>query len=610
MLSPGAGVRRRESNVRVGRQFLVAGGWRRWAGALAFALALAGCGGGGGVPDEGGGALPDAGRPATAQEAARFLHQASFGATPAEIDAVMRNGYAAWLRTQFGRSRSLHRSYMDDRTREREAAGEGKAGQDDFLESWWAQAVTGRDQLRQRVAFALSQIFVVSFADGTVASYPRGVASYYDMLGEHAFGNYRDLLEAVTLHPMMGLYLSHLRNQKENPATGRVPDENYAREVMQLFSIGLYELNPDGTPRLLNGAPVETYTDADVKGLAKVFTGWSWYAGSSAADRTAKRFFGGDAHADRDWRPMQAYNRHAPNTDFHSASVKNFLGRTIADQGDRPDPEGDLRIALDALFNHPNVGPFLCRQLIQRLVSSNPSPGYVGRCAQAFDGGSGSPRGDMKAVIAAILLDVEARTLQPGHAYAGRLREPVLRLANWMRAFKAEAPQGRFRGIGNTDDPASRLGQTPLRSGSVFNFYRPGYTPPNTAIAEAGLVAPELQIAHEVSVAGYLNYLRGWVPVSTSSSRYVQQTYEAELALVDTPPALVDRVDLLLAAGQLSPAARAQIVAAVESRAIPVPKRDSSGKVTNQTAIDNARRDRVYIAVFLTMASPDYLVLR
>lgn len=554
--------------------------------------------------------MPDAGRPANAQEAARFLHQASFGATSSEIDAVLRNGYAAWLNTQFSRSRSLHRSHMDDRTREREAANEGRTSQDDFLESWWAQAATGRDQLRQRVAFALSQIFVVSFVDGAVAGHPRGVASFYDVLGEHAFGNYRDLLEAVTLHPMMGLYLSHLRNQKENPATGRVPDENYAREVMQLFSIGLYELNPDGTPRLLNGAPVETYTDADVKGLAKVFTGWSWHAGSSAADRTSKRFFGGDAHPDRDWRPMQAYNRHAPSTDFHSTSAKTFLGRTIADQGDKPDPEGDLRVALDTLFHHPNVGPFLCRQLIQRLVSSNPSPGYVSRCAQAFGGGSGHARGDMKAVITAILLDAEARTLQPGHAYAGRLREPVLRLANWMRAFKAEAPEGRFRGIGNTDDPASRLGQTPLRSGSVFNFYRPGYTPPNTAIAEAGLVAPELQIAHEVSVAGYLNYLRGWVPISTSTSRYVQQNYDAELALVDTPAALVDRVDLLLAAGQLSPAARAQIVAAVESRSIPAPRRDSGGKVTNQTAIDNARRDRVYIAVFLTMASPDYLVLR
>lgn len=585
--------------------------WRpRACGALALAAVLAACGGGGGSGDAGGEPPADVGRPATGHEAARFLHQATFGATQADIDNLMRNGYGPWLNTQFNRSQSLHRNVMNQRAQEREAADQGKVSQDDFLESWWEQAVTGRDQLRQRVAFALSQIFVVSFVDGSVGGHPRGVASYYDMLGQHAFGNYRELLEAVTLHPMMGLYLSHLRNQKEDPAKGRVPDENYAREVMQLFSIGLYELNPDGTPRLLNGAPVETYTDADVKGLAKVFTGWSWYAGSATSDRTNKRFFGGDAHPDRDWRPMQAYNRFAPNTDFHSSSAKSFLGTTIADQADKPDPEGDLRIALDTLFRHPNVGPFLCRQLIQRLVSSNPSPGYVQRCGQAFDGATGSPRGDMKAVIRAILLDVEARTKQPDHGYAGRLREPVLRLANWMRAFKAEAPEGRFRGIGNTDDTASRLGQTPMRSGSVFNFYRPGYTPPNTSIAEAGLVAPELQIAHEVSVAGYLNYLRGWVPVSTSSSRYIHPDYSAELALVDNPPALVDRIDLLLTAGQLSAATRSQIVSAVESRSIPAPKRDKSGKITNQSSIDSARRDRVYIAIFLTMGSTDYLVLK
>lgn len=586
------------------------GSLRRW-GVVATTVALVACGGGGG--EGAADVVPDAGRPATAQEAARFLHQATFGATESEIRTLMRDGYAAWLNTQFGRSQALHRNDIDRRDAEREAAGEGRAGQGDFLESWWSQAVTGRDQLRQRVAFALSQIFVVSFLDDTVAGYPRGVASYYDMLGQHAFGNFRELLEAVALHPMMGLYLSHLRNQKEDPLTGRMPDENFAREVMQLFTIGLYELQPDGTLRLADGAPVETYGDEDVKGLARVFTGWSWYAGSSPADRTSRRFRGGDPHPDRDWRPMQAYNRHTPGTDYHSTSAKHFLGRTIPEQGDRPDPEGDLRIALDTLFHHPNTAPFFCRQMIQRLVSSNPSPGYVARCVQAFDGGgfAGSgTRGDMKAVIAAILLDQEARDLQPGHAHAGRLREPVLRLANWMRAFRVHAREGRFRGIGNTDDPASSLGQTPMRAPSVFNFYRPGYTPPNTALADAGLVAPELQLVHEVSVAGYLNYLRGWVPPSTSSSRQLEQDYSAELALADQPAALVDRVDLLLAAGQLSPQVRAQIVAAVESRTIPAPRRDSSGKVTNQSQIDSARRDRVSLAIFLTMASPDYLVLR
>jgi uncharacterized protein (DUF1800 family) len=588
--------------------------WRRAVqivGAAALTLLLAACGGAGG----GDAMVEGQDRPAADTDAARFLHQATFGATSAEIATVRKYGYTSWIEDQFRRPRSLHRDYMDRRQAERAAANEGSVSQDDFFESWWAQAVTGRDQLRQRVAFALSQIFVVSYTDGTVSNYPRGVASYYDMLAANAFGNYRTLLEDVSLHPMMGLYLSHLRNQKEDLQRGRVPDENYAREIMQLFSIGLVELNIDGTPRLVNGQAVETYTHADVQGLAKVFTGWSWYAGPTPADRTSRRFFGNDAHPERDVRPMQSYNRHAANTDFHSSAEKSFLGRTIpaVAQGQAPDPEGDLRIALDTLFNHPNVGPFFCRQLIQRLVASNPSPGYVSRCAQAFNGGGGTPRGDMKAVIRAILLDAEARAYNPDNPQAGKLREPVLRLANWMRAFNATSVDatGRFRGIGNTDAQNTRLGQTPMRSASVFNFFRPGYTPPNTSIATAGLVAPELQIAHEVSVAGYLNYMRSsWVPLSTSSSRFVRQTYDAELALVNDPAALVDRVNLLLAAGQLSQATRTEIVDAVASRVIPEPRRNTAGEITNQATIDAARRDRVYIAVFLTLAAPDYLALK
>jgi uncharacterized protein (DUF1800 family) len=290
--------------------------WRRASqivGTAALTLLLAACGGGGG----GDAMVEGQDRPSSDTEAARFLHQASFGATEVEISTVRKFGYTSWIEDQFRRPRSLHRDYMDRRQAERTAANEGNVSQDDFFESWWAQAVAGQDQLRQRVTFALSQIFVISFSDGTVANYPRGVASYYDMLAANAFGNYRTLLEDVSLHPMMGLYLSHLRNQKEDPQRGRVPDENYAREIMQLFSIGLVELNADGTPRLVNGQPVETYTHADVQGLAKVFTGWSWYAGPSPADRTNRRFFGNDAHPERDVRPMQAYNRHAANTDFH-----------------------------------------------------------------------------------------------------------------------------------------------------------------------------------------------------------------------------------------------------------------------------------------------------
>jgi uncharacterized protein (DUF1800 family) len=571
----------------------LARGTRVLAGAV-LAGWLAACGSGSGSSEP-------SGPPPTQAEAARFLTQASFGPTEADINSVAGQGYAAWLADQFARPQALHRDYMNAMVPVL-AASNATINASTFYESWWNQAVTGPDQLRQRVAFALSQIFVVSFADAALSNQPRGVASYYDMLARNAFGNYRTLLEEVTLHPMMGNYLSMLRNQKESAT--RVPDENYAREVMQLFSIGLYQLEADGTVKTdVTGRPIETYGPADISGLARVFTGWSWYAGPNLTDRTSSRFNGSNANTDRDWQPMQAYNRYAANTDYHSISAKNFLGVGIAAQT-TPDPEGDLKIALDTLFNHPNTGPFIGRQLIQRLVTSNPSAAYVGRVAAAFANDGNGVRGDLKAVIRAVLLDPEARSSDPADTQFGKNREPVVRLANFLRAFNSRSTSGRFIGIDNTDDPATRLGQTPMRSPTVFNFFRPGYTPPSTTLAAAGLAAPELQLTNEVSVAGYLNYMRGWV--APSSTRDVQPDFSAELALAGDADALVGRVNLLLMSGQMPDAVRAQIVAGVLGRTIPAPV-TSSGVVTNQAAIDTARRDRVSIAVFLTLASPDYL---
>jgi uncharacterized protein (DUF1800 family) len=523
----------------------------------------------------------------TRNESARFLAQATFGPTEASINALSRSNYSLWIDAQFAMPRQAHRTHFDRRNAEL-AANMQDAGQAQFRESYWAQALARDDQLRQRAAFALSQIFVISFADGTLANNPRGVTSYYDMLAEHAFGNYRDLLERVTLHPMMGIYLTHLRNQKEDLNSGRVPDENYAREIMQLFSIGLYELNNDGTPR--NGTLTETYTHADIQGLAKVFTGFSWYAGPNLADRTNRRFFGNDAHADRDWQPMQAYNN------YHSTSEKRFLGRTIA-AATPANADADLQTALDTIFNHPNVGPFIGKQLIQRLVTSNPSPAYVGRVAAAFNNNGRGVRGDMRAVWRAILLDPEARSPNLASPSYGKVREPLLRLSHFLRAFKARSTSGNWTGIDNTDSATDRLSQTAMRSPTVFNFYRPGYTPPNSAAANAGLVSPELQLANEVSVAGYLNYMRSWLTVNTS--RDIQLDFSAETAIADNATTLVDRLNLLLMSGQMSTEHRDQVIAAVNSRVIPA---------TNQTNIDAARRDRVFIGILMTMASPDYLV--
>ena len=532
--------------------------------------------------------LPADEQPSSA-DAARFLTQATFGPTTASIDWVHRHGYPAWIKAQMDMGRNPHRAYLDA-VQASLVATNGTVSQTHFRESFWAQALAGPDQLRQRATFALSEIFVISFVDGNLAGQVRGVTSYYDMLAEHAFGNYRDLLEAVSKHPMMGVYLSSLRNQKED-GKGRVPDENFAREIMQLFSIGLYELNPDGT--LKGGTPTETYTHEDIKGLAKVFTGWSWYAGPNLTDRTDSRFFGGNANPDRDWRPMQAYNK------FHSVSEKTFLGKTIP-AASSADAEGDMEVALDHLFNHPNVGPFFGRLLIQRLVTSNPSPAYVGRVAAAFNNNGQGVRGDLKAVFKAILLDPEARTYDPANTTYGKLREPVLRLSSMLRAFDARSTSGRYSGLDDTDSITSSLGQTVLRSPTVFNFFRPGYTPPNSAAANAGLVAPEMQLTNEVSVAGFLNFMRD--KLRPNASRDIQPDFSPLAALAGDPAALVERVNLLLMSGQMSPALRALVVAGVSGRAMP------AATSSNADAVQAVKNERALIAVMLTMASPDYMI--
>lgn len=514
---------------------------------------------------------------ASQNDAARFLTQATFGPTQFEIGRAASMGPRAWMTAEFSKNQSLAKPYFDTWTAQN---GGSKPSDVQFYEIFWRNAVLGDDHLRQRVTYALSQIFVVSMQDSDVSGYPRGVASYYDTLGKHAFGNFRDLLEAVTLHPMMGIYLSHMRNQKEN--ANRLPDENFAREVMQLFTIGLYQLNQDGTPKLSGGQPVETYSHADVQGLAKVFTGWAWYG----PDTTTHRFNNGVADPNRDVLPMRNYAQ------FHSTSTKTFLGTSTNGGG-----AADLKVALDKLFNHSNVGPFIGRQLIQRLVTSNPSPGYVSRVAAAFNNNGSGVRGDMKAVLLAVLLDSEARTLQVD-ADSGKLREPILRLSNWMRAFNARSTSGRFL-MWSLEDPLTGLSQQPMRSPSVFNFYRPGYTPPNTSIAAAGKQSPEMQITGEPSVIGYLNLIQAAVQSGVGDQHDILPNYSAEINMAPDADKLLDRVNLLLLGGRMSSTLRGQIKGVLNS--IPVP-------AGNTSAATNARKNRVYAAIFLTMASPEYIV--
>ena len=463
------------------------------AAVAATTVSITACGGGSSPAPAPAPAPPSAGP--TADEAARFLTQATFGPTDSDIARVQSVGYAAWLDEQFALPATSHLPYVQANF----TPGANTANFNFMQDSFWQQAIPAPDQLRQRVKFALSELVVVSGGDNTIAAYSDGLANYADLLGQHAFGNYRQLIEAVATSPMMGIYLSHLGNKKADPVTGAVPDENFAREVTQLFTIGLYQLNLDGTPVLVNNAPVETYTNADISGLARVFTGWGW-----AATGTSNAEFRGTVVTDpqRTVKPMKMY----PN--YHETGAKTFLGTTIPAG---TSGEQSLALALDRLFNHQNLCPFIGRQLIQRLVTSNPSAAYTGRVAAACVNNGQGVRGDMKAMLRAILLDTEARDASKiADPQFGKVREPVVRLANWARCFKATSASGNWT-IRNLDSAATSLGQQPWRSPSVFNFFRPGYVPPNTAIAAAGLVAPEFQLIGETSVAGYTNYMQSVV---------------------------------------------------------------------------------------------------
>lgn len=477
-------------------------------------------------------------------------------------------GFPAWIDAQFATARpGTHWAFPQRATEPVFSAAE----------SFWTQAVRGADQLRQRVAFALSEIFVVSATSGELSVLAEPNVAYMDMLANNAFGNFRTLLEGVARAPAMGWFLSHLANEKEDPVTGRIPDQNFAREVMQLFTIGLWELNADGSRRLDGGGqPIPTYGQAEIAGMSRVFTGLSW----------AQNWWG-----PYDWNlPMNYYPQYV------SGSEKRIVGGVVI-PANTSGPES-VRIALDTLFNHPNTGPFIGEQLIKRLVTSNPSRAYVGRVAAAFANNGAGVRGDMRALIRAVLMDPEARDpakLQDPNW--GKLREPILRISAWARAFNAQNSAGRLSFWGY-DDPFDNLAQLALRPPSVFNWFRPDYSPPGS-IRASGLVAPEFQITHESSTTGYANFVGDVVSTGFDVRFFhpdnppIVGTYTAELALADQPDALLDRLDLVLMAGQLSAGTRATIRTAID--AIPT------------TATDASQR-RVQTAVALCMMSPDFVV--
>lgn len=503
----------------------------------------------------------------TPTEAVRFLMQTTFGATSADIADLQKKGYLAWLDEQMLLPPTPQRAYTMDDFAAFNLGGQGTPvngvypypGGVHRQAAWWKIALTTPDQLRQRVAFALSEIFVVSDQDPNLNTWQEGMADYYDVLVKNAFGNFRTLLEDVTLHPVMGVYLSALRNGRgavdPNGFLLTAPNENYAREIMQLFTIGLNELNPDGTLRIdSSGQPVPTYDQDTIVETAKVFTGWAFY---STDGNRGFRTTGGDQP--RDWTtPMMLY------PEYHDDSAKTIVGGKVlpAGQGGKK----DLQDTLDALFNHPNTGPFLARQLIQRLVSSNPSPGYVYRVAQAFANNGSGVRGDLGAVVRAILLDSEARSSalinSPGH---GRLREPLLRATACLRAFGARSDSGRY----NIDAYPAFL-QAPLRAPTVFNFFQPDFVRPG-GLAAAGLFSPEYQILNDTSaITGanfydfYINNLRPALP-SMENREVVYLQLENYLPLARLPQELVGQLNLILTANALSKTATDIIIGALNS---------------------------------------------
>ncbi len=518
-----------------------------------------------------------------------FLNRATFGATQADVNALVGRDAADWLADEMAKTQTR---FLPGLERRYQANGR-KLPEDANSPVTWDAFITADDQLRMRTLFALSQIIVTSDSLSGGNTESQKIAYYMDKLGENAFGNYRRLLEDITYAPMMGQYLTYLRNRKGN-GFGVMPDENYAREIMQLFTIGLVELNMDGTQKTdAAGQPIPTYDNEDVMGLARVFTGLSQAGG---------QFNGRDADPDSMYKPMQMFD------DKHSPLEKVFLDTTIP-----PNTPGNqsISIALDTLHAHPNLAPFLATRMIQRFTASSPAPDYVERVATAFETGrftapngrefGEGQRGDLAAMVAAILLD---QSLYDGTVgpEEGKIREPVLRFVHWARAFdvsRIDAENERM--LKDTSSPDEGLGQHPFRSPSVFNFYRPGYVAPQTSTGAAGLTAPELQIANSVAAIGYANFMAEYVldlsPTRNDTNTFLPD-YATEISLADTPDALADHLALYLTGGAMSAASRQEIVDVVSA----IPLREAS--------LQEDRRKRAEAAIFVAVNTPAYAIAR
>ena len=485
--------------------------------------------------------------PASDADAARFLTQASYGPTPAEITRLRTIGYAEWLRQEFNKPATLARPHLEAVNAALLGAGQSGVSQNQRLDRWFHTAASGSDQLRQRMAFALSQILVISDQNGSISGEPIQISEYWDILARNAFGNYGELLDQATWNPSMGKYLSHFRNQKASTDGLRQPDENYAREVMQLFTIGLIERNPDFTPMLSAGQPIPTYDQNVVSNYAKVFTGFNYANATTITNGT------------------NSYLRMTCIESAHDVTAKILVGGS-------PLPAGqacadDVADGLDLLFAHPNVAPFIARQLIQRFTTSSPSPAYIQRVAQKFMNNGFGERGDLSAVIRQILLDPDARNAPT--ANSGKPREPLLKLTALWRAWNAQMPAADAYGniaMGMTS-PSGTYGQRPLGADTVFNFFEPDYQQPG-AIANAGLFSPEFQTLNESTIVSTANSLytygfSSYVGMSSPPANRPLLDIAPLTALGSNYAAMVDEANRRMLYGTMSAGMRTSLINAV-----------------------------------------------
>ena len=513
----------------------------------------------------------------------RFLEQASFGPTPSLIDYVKNIGIEAFIEEQFAAPKTQYPAYpyvtpnrpdscVDDRTLP--VTPTSYCARDNYtlfqlqLE-FFRNALRNPDQLRQRVAFALSQILVTSGVD---VNHVYGMSRYQQIFLDKAFDNYENILTAITLSPVMGEYLNMVNNDKPNATTGSTPNENYARELLQLFSIGVYDLRPDGSVLTdQNGMPIASYSQAEVEGFAHVFTGWTF----PTLTGTPTNF---------SFQRNYLYDM-VPISSRHDTGAKLLLDGAQAPAG--LSIQQDLQNAIRNVFAHPNVGPFIGKQLIQKLVTGDPSPGYVSRITAVFDNNGQGVRGDMKAVIKAILLDPEARgdkKLDPAY---GKLREPVLYITGMARALNTNSDGVFFR------TQAGGLGQPVFYSPTVFNYYPPDYQVPGTT-----LLGPEFAILNSTTAINRINYANAFLfnTINPDSSVYgatgTQLDFASLQALASNPTTLVDELNRRFLHGRLSDAMKTAIVTAVNA----VSSTDSLG--------------RARTAAYLVVTSPHYQIQR